>query len=64
MKLKDVATIKHGFPYKGEYFTDVPTKNILLTPTNLPLREVSSTLIGITQMKEKCLKSLTFIKMT
>lgn len=38
MKLKDVATIKHGFPYKGEYFTDVPTKNILLTPTNFTLK--------------------------
>lgn len=38
MKLKDVATIKHGFPYKGEYFTYVPTKNILLTPTNFTLK--------------------------
>lgn len=38
MKLKDVATIKHGFAFKGDYFTNVPTRNILLTPTNFTLK--------------------------
>ena len=38
MKLKDIATIKHGFAFKGDYFTNVPTRNILLTPTNFTLK--------------------------
>lgn len=38
MKLKDIATIKHGFAFKGDYFTNMPTRNILLTPTNFTLK--------------------------
>ena len=32
--LGDVCNIKHGYGFKGEYFSDFPTKNILLTPGN------------------------------
>jgi len=34
LKLGDLIDIKHGYGFKGEYFTDKPTKNILLTPGN------------------------------
>jgi len=32
--LHDLINIKHGFAFKGEYFTDEPTEDILLTPGN------------------------------
>lgn len=33
-KLGDLISIKHGFAFKGEYFCDYETENILLTPGN------------------------------
>jgi len=32
--LQDLIDIKHGFAFKGEYFTDEPEEDILLTPGN------------------------------
>ncbi len=32
-KLGDVIHIKHGYAFKGEYFVDEPTDNILLSFT-------------------------------
>lgn len=32
--LEDIFTIKHGYPFEGEYFTSTPQKYILLTPGN------------------------------
>lgn len=32
--LGDLCDIKHRYGFKGEYFSDFPTKNILLTPEN------------------------------
>lgn len=32
--LADVCSIKHGYAFKGEYFSDSITKDILLTPGN------------------------------
>jgi len=32
--LGDVVDIKHGFVFKGEFFSDTPTNDILLTPGN------------------------------
>lgn len=37
-KLGDVIDIKHGFAFKGEYFSETPTKDILLTPGNFKIR--------------------------
>lgn len=36
-KLGDLITIKHGYAFKGEYFVDHPTSNILLTPGNFAI---------------------------
>src|SRR5690242_5162290 len=33
-KLGDLVEIKHGFAFKGEFFSDVPSANVLLTPGN------------------------------
>jgi len=33
----DFVNIKHGYAFKGEYFSDEPTKNILLTPGNFKI---------------------------
>ncbi|MFH1161431.1 MAG: restriction endonuclease subunit S [bacterium] len=33
-KLDDIAKIKHGYAFKGEFFSEKPNKNILLTPGN------------------------------
>jgi len=33
----DVAHIKHGFAFKGEFFTDEVTPNVLLTPGNFAI---------------------------
>jgi len=33
-KLGDIVSIKHGYAFKGEFFVDTPTENILLTPGN------------------------------
>ena len=33
-KLRDLIDIKHGFAFKGEFFRDIPSENILLTPGN------------------------------
>lgn len=32
--LRDLIDIKHGFAFKGEFFSDEPTQSILLTPGN------------------------------
>jgi len=34
IKLGDILKIKHGFAFKGEFFSDLPTNNILVTPGN------------------------------
>lgn len=36
-KLGDVIDIRHGYAFKGEYFSDEPTNNILLTPGNFSI---------------------------
>jgi type I restriction enzyme, S subunit len=36
-KLGDVVDIKHGFAFKGEFFSDEPTEYILLTPGNFKI---------------------------
>lgn len=36
-KLGDLINIKHGFAFKGEFFSDEPTKDILLTPGNFKI---------------------------
>ena len=33
--LGELCNIKHGYGFKGEYFSKFPTKNILLTPGNI-----------------------------
>ena len=33
----DLITVKHGYAFKGEYFSDSPTVNILLTPGNFAI---------------------------
>ena len=33
-KLGDIFKVKHGFAFKGEYFSDAPTNSFLLTPGN------------------------------
>ena len=35
--IDEVATIKHGFAFKGEYFTDVTQPSVLLTPGNFAI---------------------------
>lgn len=35
--MEEVATIKHGFAFKGEYFTDIPQPSVLLTPGNFAI---------------------------
>ena len=37
VRLGDVCEIKHGFAYKGKYFSDTPTCAILVTPGNFTL---------------------------
>jgi len=36
-KLSDIVDIKHGYAFKGELFSDEPTKNILVTPGNFKI---------------------------
>jgi type I restriction enzyme S subunit len=36
-KLGEVFKVKHGFAFKGEYFTDIVTDDILLTPGNFKI---------------------------
>lgn len=36
-RLGDLVKIKHGFAFKGEFFSDKPTKDILLTPGNFKI---------------------------
>ena len=36
-KLGDIVAIKHGFAFKGEFFSEEPTGNILLTPGNFKI---------------------------
>ena len=33
-KLGEIINVKHGYAFKGEYFSDTPTLDILLTPGN------------------------------
>jgi type I restriction enzyme S subunit len=37
VRLGDICNIKHGFAFKGEYFVDEETRNILLTPGNFQI---------------------------
>lgn len=37
VRLGDVCEIKHGFAYKGDFFSDTPTCDILVTPGNFTL---------------------------
>ena len=34
-ELKSIINIKHGFAFKGEFFTDKPNENVVLTPDNI-----------------------------
>lgn len=36
-KLGDLINVKHGFAFKGEYFSDEPTNDILLSPGNFKI---------------------------
>ncbi|WP_257668665.1 restriction endonuclease subunit S [Parapedobacter tibetensis] len=36
-KLMDLINVKHGFAFKGEFFSDEPTTDILLTPGNFKI---------------------------
>lgn len=36
-KLSDYIKIKHGFAFKGEYFSNHPTKEVLVTPGNFAI---------------------------
>lgn len=36
-KLGDVIDVKHGFAFKGEFFSEDPTENILVTPGNFQI---------------------------
>jgi len=36
-ELSEFMNVKHGFAYKGEYFSDEPTNDILLTPGNVAI---------------------------
>ena len=38
VKLSELISIKHGFAFKGEFFTDAPNDKILLTPGNFSIR--------------------------
>jgi type I restriction enzyme S subunit len=35
--IRDFVEIKHGFAFRGEFFTEIPNKNILLTPGNFKI---------------------------
>jgi type I restriction enzyme S subunit len=35
--IADLLSIKHGYAFKGEFFKDEPTKNILVTPGNFKI---------------------------
>lgn len=37
IKLSDLIDIKHGFAFKGEFFSDIPTAYILTTPGNFAI---------------------------
>lgn len=37
VRLGDHMTIKHGFAFKGEYFTEGPTRDVLVTPGNFAI---------------------------
>nr|WP_279184544.1 restriction endonuclease subunit S [Acetobacter syzygii] len=37
MKLSDLIEIKHGFAFKGEFFSDIPTTYIIATPGNFAI---------------------------
>ncbi|WP_080809907.1 restriction endonuclease subunit S, partial [Desulfamplus magnetovallimortis] len=36
-KLGDLFKVKHGFAFKGEYFTDIETRHLLTTPGNFSI---------------------------
>lgn len=36
-KLSDLINVKHGFAFKGEYFSEEPTNDILLSPGNFKI---------------------------
>ena len=36
-KLSELINVKHGFAFKGEFFSDEPTTNILLSPGNFKI---------------------------
>jgi len=37
VRLGDILDIKHGYAFKGKYFSSIKTKNILLTPGNFAI---------------------------
>ncbi|MDN6321998.1 MAG: hypothetical protein L0J73_04905, partial [Halomonas sp.] len=37
VQLGDVISIKHGFAFKGEFFSDTPTDTVLVTPGNFAI---------------------------
>src|SRR5205809_317829 len=37
VSLGDLFKVKHGFAFKGEYFTDEPQETILVTPGNFSI---------------------------
>lgn len=37
VQLSDLVTVKHGFAFKGEHFSDVPTRYQLVTPGNFAI---------------------------
>ncbi|RXG13254.1 restriction endonuclease subunit S [Leeuwenhoekiella aestuarii] len=36
-KLKEIINIKHGYAFKGAFFTDIPNTNLILTPGNFKI---------------------------
>lgn len=36
-KIDDVCTVEHGYAFKGQYFKENPTENVLLTPGNFAI---------------------------
>ena len=37
VRLGDIISIKHGFAFKGEFFSDTATNNVLVTPGNFAI---------------------------
>ncbi|WP_156029322.1 MULTISPECIES: hypothetical protein [Sphingomonadales] len=37
VRLDDLITVQHGFAFKGEYFVDYVTSDVLVTPGNFAI---------------------------